>query len=393
MRETLVDRICSALWARLYASLRGWRTKKHIVVLESDDWGSIRVSSREAYERLKARGYALERSQYGWDALETDRDLEMLFEVLDSVRDGTGRPACLTANMVMANPDFQRISECAFEHYRYESVETTLARSPERSKVEALWKEGNEKKLFILQFHAREHIRWWEWLSCLKAGSKETLETFHLGMAGVPFAASKEGRSFYEPLYLHPDTLSRWGVDLESMIREGIQIFRGLFHFEPLSTVAPNLTWSDQAEGIWASLGIRFIQGGFVQSQDSPEGFKRKYHYLGEPGRCGGMYLVRNCSFEPAAAKDDHSSERCLKQIRNAFRLGKPAIVSTHRVNYIGAIDAENRARGLAQLKALLEGICTHWPDVHFLSSPELGVLVENSMKALPGIGDITATP
>ena len=30
-------------------SIPGWRTNRHIVVIESDDWGSIRMPSKEVY--------------------------------------------------------------------------------------------------------------------------------------------------------------------------------------------------------------------------------------------------------------------------------------------------------------------------------------------------------
>ena len=31
---------------------KGWRTNRKIVVLESDDWGAIRMSSKEAFDKL-----------------------------------------------------------------------------------------------------------------------------------------------------------------------------------------------------------------------------------------------------------------------------------------------------------------------------------------------------
>ena len=30
-------------------NIPGWRTKRHIVVIESDDWGSIRMPSKDVY--------------------------------------------------------------------------------------------------------------------------------------------------------------------------------------------------------------------------------------------------------------------------------------------------------------------------------------------------------
>ncbi|MFZ4057671.1 MAG: hypothetical protein ACOYKE_06005, partial [Ferruginibacter sp.] len=61
------------------------------------------------------------------------------------------------------------------------------------------------------------------------------------------------------------------------------------------------------------------------------------------------------------------------QQVAAAFRLHKPAIISTHRVNYCGQIDPSNRTKGLKALKALLHQLVKKWPDLIFMSAPELG--------------------
>jgi len=50
------------------------------------------------------------------------------------------------------------------------------------------------------------------------------------------------------------------------------------------------------------------------------------------------IYLVRNCFFEPTQdARLD--KDFCLKGIAKSFlRLKKPAIISAHRLNFIGSI-------------------------------------------------------
>ena len=55
-----------------------------------------------------------------------------------------------------------------------------------------------------------------------------------------------------------------------------------------------------------------------------------------------------------------------------AFRMHKPAHISSHRVNYSGHIDAQNRNIGLKKLKILLSEITRKWPDVEFISGQEL---------------------
>ena len=58
-----------------------------------------------------------------------------------------------------------------------------------------------------------------------------------------------------------------------------------------------------------------------------------------------------------------------LRQIAAAFRWKKPAIISTHRVNFVGGINKQNREAGLKELHSLLKTIVKRWPDVEFMST------------------------
>ena len=102
-------------------NLPGSRIDGRIVVIESDDWGAIRMRSREAYDRLLAHGYPVDRNGYERnDALASEEDLELLFDLLASHRDGEGRPAAITANCIMTNPDFGKILIVCFSQDDYQ---------------------------------------------------------------------------------------------------------------------------------------------------------------------------------------------------------------------------------------------------------------------------------
>lgn len=376
------------VWARFQNFAYAWRCPDKILVIESDDWGSIRTSTPEAYKVLVSRGYDMSRSCWSVDALETDDDLEALFDVLDSFKDCRGRPAGITANMVMANPDFPAIHASKFQRYVYEPVSATLTKSPGRNNVAGLWQKGMKNKLFIPQFHAREHVRWWAWIEALQKGSPEALQTFDLKMCGVPLAVSKEQQSFFQPIYLSPRLLKNAQADLTVMISEGIQLFEDQFGFRSLSTVAPNVTWNNDSERIWSASGIRYIQGGYLQYSETDVGQKSKVHYLGEMTNNNGIYLVRNCNFEPTQTVGKDDWKRCFRQITHAFHMKTPAIINSHRVNYIGSIEKSNRDRGLTQLKRLLEVVCARWPEIHFLSSAELGYMIEHDLKRVRDLED-----
>ena len=63
--------------------------------------------------------------------------------------------------------------------------------------------------------------------------------------------------------------------------------------------------------------------------------------------------------------------------ITTAFSSGKPAVISTHRINYIGYIDEKFRTANLSLLKQLIKELVTRYPDVEFMTSDELGSLIE----------------
>ncbi len=102
-------------------------------------------------------------------------------------------------------------------------------------------------------------------------------------------------------------------------------------------------------------------------------------HKLGDQNEYGQTYLIRNVTFEPALnnTSDDHV-DGCLKDIATAFRFNKPAIISSHRLNYVGFIDEKNRDENLNMLNKLLDQILKRWPDVEFLNSLQLGNLIAN---------------
>jgi len=114
--------------------------------------------------------------------------------------------------------------------------------------------------------------------------------------------------------------------------------------------------------------------------QKEPQGqgkFKTKFHWLGQTNRHGQKYITRNCFFEPS----DHSKDwvaSCISEIELAFKYKKPAVISSHRVNYIGSLVQENREQSNKKLENLLTKIINTWPDVEFISSSNLGQIIKN---------------
>lgn len=371
--KQLNKRNLTSVYARWLSYTKSWHTDKKIVVIESDDWGSIRTSNRKAYDTLVQDGYDMSKSPYTLDALEANEDLNELYSVLNSVSDSQGNPACFTANMIMANPDFVAIEKNNFSKYIYETVDKTLDKYKGRDQVRDLWKQGEHSKMFFPQLHAKEHVRYWDWMKALKENDDEAIKTFQLGMCGVPRVVSKNGQSYFHPPYVDDEILKEHNVDLNKLISEGAELFKEEFGFYSKTTIAPNCGWTSSCERVWKKNHVKFIQGGYLQEHHYANKTKYIAHYLGEKSKTKGLtYLVRNCTFEPSTSTNPNYWEGTFRQVENAFNRKVPALISSHRVNFIGSIDKKNREIGLEQLSKLLSKIIKRWPDVIFLNSVEL---------------------
>ena len=377
MINKINKRTLLSLYARWLYYTRALRTNKKIIVIESDDWGSIRTSNRQAYDILLQDDYDMYKSPYSLDALESNEDLTQLYSVLNSVIDSQGNPACFTANMIMANPDFEAIEKNNFSRYIYETVDKTLCKYEGRDKVRGLWKHGMETKIFRPQLHGREHVRYWDWMNALRENDDEVKKTFKLGMCGVPRSVSKDGKSYFKPAYIDQKILTKENVDLNQLISEGVELFKSEFGFYSKTTIAPNVAWNNNTESIWNNCKIEFIQGGFLQEIHTHKKVNFKAHFSGQKNKHNQTYLVRNCNFEPCKSNKEDYWQKTFKQVQRAFAVNTPAIISSHRINYIGSIKRKNRDWGLKQLNSLLNALTSKYPDIEFLSSAELGEYIK----------------
>lgn len=358
-------------------NIPGFRTKRKIVVIESDDWGSIRMPSQEVYSNFISRGFDISGSDYNrLDTIESSEDLIQLFDVLNSHKDIYGNNAVITANCVVGNPDFEKIRESGFNEYYYESVLETLKKQPGRENVETLWKEGLTSGIFHPQFHGREHVNVIRWMEALRKKTSEIMFTFE---NETTFSGNGD-YNFMEVLdYNSPEDLKV----MKQSLKEGLDIFEQIFGYRSKSFIPPCYTWDSNIEHTLAENGVKYIQGLSVQSVPTGSfgNYKRKYHYLGQRNKFGQYYLVRNAFFEPSLSGRTDVVGECLRRINIAFKWNKPAIISSHRINFIGSLVETNRIRNLKLLDVLLSKIIKQWPNVEFMSSDKLGELIESSYE------------
>jgi hypothetical protein len=360
-------------------NIPGWRTRKRIVVIECDDWGSIRMPSRHVYNILINKGLNV---ATGWfneiDTLESKTDIERLCDTLDMVRDKNGRSGIITAITNPANPDFERIKSSGFTEYYYEPFSFTLRRYYPDVDVLKVLKEAIQAGFLSPELHGRDHLAVHFWMEKLREGNTDLLIAFDhrftcLDISDVPAPAKEFRAEFY---FTHEGQKPF----LKKAISDGVYLFKEIFGFMPRVFVPGNGIFHPDFSKVLAENGIKFQCVHHNSPYPGDDGkLKNRYYFSGQHSSQGIVYYIRNCAFEPADP-NYIGIYNTMKQIEAAFRWGKPAIISTHRVNFVGSISKENRDHGLRELKILLEAIVIKWPDAEFMSSAEaLELMVSTS--------------
>ena len=370
------------LYSRLtLLNMCGWQTNRKIVVFESDDWGSIRMPSKKIFDKCIAAGYSVDKIKVEkLDSLESVNDLMNLFEVLSSYKDHKGNHPVFTANCLVANPDFEKIRKSGFTEYNYEPVTETFKKYPSHSGSFNLWLEGLKAKVFFPQSHGREHLNVSLFMNDLQKGNPDTHFGFNNKMPGsIPIKNYEVGNKYVESLNYTSQADKK---DKLKIILEGLELFEKLLGYKSATFIPPNYIWSHDFDEAVALKGVKFFQGvSKMREPDIKGGFKYFKTQTGRKNDYNQFYLTRNCGFEPMRDSIPDHTSHCLLGIESAFRWNKPAIVNTHRVNYIGSIFQENADHSLKLLNKLLGSILKRWPDVEFLTSVELGEVIAKNQN------------
>jgi hypothetical protein len=357
------------------SNIPGWRTNRKIVVIESDDWGSIRMPSNDTRAKLVSQGLQMghnERQRYtNYDTLASKEDFEVLFYTLKKHKDIQGNHPKITAVSVVANPNFEKIKANNFKEYFYEPFTKTLNRYGLNDAFK-MWQLGVKENLFVPQFHGREHLNVAVWLRDLQNDRKSTMQAFEQqcwGYAnenalGIDYQAAFD-------LEFNEDIIGQ-----KKVIEEGLNLFEKIHGYRSDFFVPPNGLFNNQLQETAASGGIKYMSTSKIQKEPQGQGkLKTKFHWLGQTNSHSQKYITRNSFFEPS----DHSKDwvnSCLSDVELAFKYKKPAVISSHRVNFTGSLNEENRKNGLTNLSNLLAKILKKWPDVVFMTSSELGDLI-----------------
>lgn len=360
----------------------GWKTKRKIIVFSVDDYGNVRLNSKEARKKLDEAGMKIYSRFDALDTLETKQDLEQLYEVLQSVKDKNGRHAVFTAFALPCNINFEKIEAEDFQQFHFETLPETyskLATQQPEAYVDAwkTWKKGIEMNLMKPQFHGREHINLNVFNQKLKVRDTQLL----VALKNKSYTSISDEQY---PTMSCFAALDFWDVkeneNLKSILIDGLHKFEEVFGYKSNYFTPPVFSIHKSLFPTLKSNGVQFIDLGLSRSEH--QGFakyKKSINFTGKQTNNGLTIMVRNVVFEPTEDRGIDWINFTMKQIETSFRWNKPAIISSHRVNFCGHIDAENRAKGLSALKKLLQEIVKKWPDVEFMSADELGALAQKN--------------
>jgi hypothetical protein len=354
-------------------NLRGEKIKDKLLVIESDDWGSIRIPNKEVQKKLIDSNHINVKDPFSaYDCLESEEDFNALFEVLKRHKDKNGTYPVFTANMVMGNPDFEKIKQNNFDKFEWEPFFKTYQEYYPTQKTFEKLKEGIREGFVFPQFHAREHLNAYQWMLRLREKNEFFLNAFDCKCFAIDDHNRLNNRANLMASYDYKteEELNQ----LKSSITEGLFYFKDVFGFNSKTTIAPCYVWNQEIERIFKANDIESIQSSYVQQQNEVKtGKLRKvWHVNGTKNSFGQYYFVRNVLFEPSLDPNLDWVEKALESIDIAFFWGKPAIISTHRINYVAGLSTANRVNSLRQLNELITKVMKKWPNIKFVNSSQI---------------------
>jgi len=349
------------------------------VVIQSDDWGLCAWVPDDQAHRVLAGQPAFRTpagQRYGRSTLESATDVNRLAATLLEFRGGDGLPPVWQANTVVASPDWPRLLPP-----RFEALELPLAvpgAAPgrwERPGLAAAIGSARAQGLWWPELHGLHHLPAGAWLGALRQGRNDA-RLAHEQQS--PICAAVEASGEYDPA--EPREVR--ARDL----REALSRFEAAFGRRPASFCPPDYRFDDWLEAEAESLGLTTLQGKPEQAGAGLAPLRRRLLRLRFPHFAGArFYLPPRVAFEPRGQADPAGrlgAEAAHRAAREAWRGGRPAVLSTHRLNY-AHLDEDWSEAGRSALRDLLGRLAAD--GAMFLVDAEVRQLAERgwSLRAL----------
>jgi hypothetical protein len=267
-------------------------------------------------------------------------------------------------------------------------VDSQNPSNPVSAELRSAWLAAVKQGVLVPEYHGVWHFSPEALTRIWHEGDRTVRELARRGVRPAGLTAGHGSALLSE--YFQADDFSRALVPLgaeeqEEMVRHGVSIFERLFGWPPRSTVPPHYLWGRSTERAWRAAGIRSVQAvNRSVMLRRPFGFLRTREFcLGRISPTGLLYLVRNCRFEPALYGD--SAQSAFRQVMKAFRRGRPAVVSCHRINFSGRVFPARRDQTLCELDRFLKLVLAATPNVRFMASCELASVLTNDRARRAG--------
>lgn len=319
------------------------------VIIESDDWGLERARDSFAVQQIIEKYSEKNISRWTKDALETEEDLSLVFDLFDMFRNKFQNAPVITANFITHNLDYSSPNELKFKPISegYNFGKDILFNK---------YQEGMDKGYFMPQLHGFSHYN----THLLKKDfhSCDFSEDFAIGF---PLAKStiKSNLGLYRAECFDPF--------FQDNLQKASAVFFDTFGYHSKTFIPPNYLYSNKHNSILATNHIQLLQASS--------------HFLCEKGKSnirpylrksdGLIYSLRNARLD--VHKDyDFLANNCIKQIEGAFSNDMPAVIDIHRVNFAGSYSAETRLKTIEELNKVLLFLSKNHPDTIFISSYQL---------------------
>jgi hypothetical protein len=296
-------------------------------------------------------------------------DLSHLFDILSGVKDINGNSAVITPLTVVTQPDLRKIKDSGYHEYAYVDFIKGIEEIYGKRSAD-LWKEGVDSGLLAPEYHGRDHINIPVWLELCRNNNDVRNLADH-GVIAIPYNTEIKSVSVKGSAAYYFCDKKDFQMKLESL-EEGIRIFENLFNKKPISFTPPGGGYGTPYESMLYREGIRAVQIGkyhkFIRKDFT---IKRKIAFLGRKSDSGIIYTPRNCTFEPHSKMKSDWIDTCLKDIQDCFSSEKPAIISSHRINFVNS-KSEYNGFGTHKLGQLLRSIISKFDNIEFMSTKQL---------------------
>lgn len=361
-------------------------TGYHWVCLDSDDWGIHNVWNPANVTELDYLVDVLgvyNKGFWGQSTLESVDDMDDLFEVLAK------HDAPMTANFIMEMIDGPAIQANGFTDYVgipingsrwYEQTKYNSSGSNYRGNVNVKWVEGYQKGYWLPQYHGQLHVDPSWFLQNMSEGCETTIDcivnysTCFLKLPGET-AYPLQGNDYcYNPLRtVELGECNKSTIEVQENLTIGLAEFYDLFEFHSETTVAGNYLVSNNTLDAFRNTTIYGVTSAPGYGYDTTTGASVNWDWY--VFDCFDGISLSDRPIYIDGSNITHLTTK-MNAVNTSFERGQLAAIITHKINYVSAIRdviaPGERESALEFLDELLTGIKTWYPDVWFLTSPEV---------------------